>query len=352
VSPLEAEIQARIDRHGPMPLAEYMALCLGHPGHGYYATRDPLGGGGDFVTAPEVSQLFGEMLGGWIAQVWLDLGRPQATLAELGPGRGTLMADALRVARRLPGFLDRVRLVLVETSSTLREKQAESLAPYGPRWVEAVERLPEGPLLVVANEFFDALPIEQALRLDQGWQSRVVEIRDGALAFSWGPLGVRADLDARFPGQPEGTIVEVSLAGEEVAREVGGRIGAAGGAALIVDYGGWDGVGDTLQAVEGHRFANPLERPGEVDLTAHVRFRALAEASRLRRWGPVGQGVFLERLGITERARALAERAGPGQAAAVAAGHRRLTHPEEMGHLFQVMCLAHPRAPAPPGFDG
>lgn len=350
MSPLEQLIRAAIADRGPMPVGDYMALCLGHPEHGFYQTRNPLGAGGDFVTAPEVSQLFGEMIGGWLAQVWADAGRPTGVLVELGPGRGTLMADALRVAGQVPELREALSLWLVETSPALRRCQAEALGEWAPRAIEDVGALPEEPLFVVANEFFDALPVQQFLRLEQGWQERVVLEEEKKLRFGFASAAPSLALDARFPAAADGTLVEVSADGEAVAREIGRRIAARGGAALIVDYGEWDGTGDTLQAVAGHRFADVLEAPGQADLTAHVRFRALAEASRLRAWGPVPQGVFLERLGVTARARRLAA-AGGEVAARVAAGHRRLTHPAEMGHLFKVMALTRLQAPAPPGFE-
>jgi NADH dehydrogenase [ubiquinone] 1 alpha subcomplex assembly factor 7 len=349
VSPLERLIRERIAAAGPMPVEEYMALCLQHPEHGYYITRDPLGA--DFVTAPEVSQLFGEMIGGWLAQVWLDAGSPDPVrVVELGPGRGTLMADALRVAGRLQGFRAATDLWLVETSPVLRAAQAESLGGFAPRWAEALAEVPEGPMLMVANEVFDALPVAQARRLDQGWQERVVRIADGRLAFGFGAVRERPDLDARFPVLPAGVIVEWSPAGEALAAAIGRRLAAAGIAALILDYGERDGTGDTLQAVARHGPVDPLAAPGEADLTAHVGFGALASASGVRAHGPVGQGVFLERLGITARARALA-RGREGEALeAVVAGHRRLTDPAEMGKVFKAMALVPEGAPHPPGF--
>jgi NADH dehydrogenase [ubiquinone] 1 alpha subcomplex assembly factor 7 len=356
VSPLERLIRDRIAKAGPMPIADYMALCLGHPEQGYYVTRDPLGARGDFTTAPEVSQLFGEMIGGWLAQVWLDAGRPAATLVELGPGRGTLMADALRVTARLPGFADSVALWLVETSPVLRATQADALGRHSPRWADRIDALPgDSTLFLVANEFFDALPVAQHLRLDQGWQERVVEIRDGRLAFGFAPARPHPALDTRFPGLSEGCLVETSPAGEAVAAEIGRRLVARGGAALVIDYGAWDGTGDTLQAVVRHGPADPLAAPGEADLTAHVRFRALAESASsagARAHGPTGQGAFLERLGITARAHRLAAGLSGEPLDRLVAGHRRLTHPDEMGHLFQVMALTDPRAPPPPGFAG
>lgn len=342
---LAAVIRARIAAQGPLTLDTFMALCLGH----YYGSRDPLGRTGDFVTAPEISQMYGELIGAWAAQVWLDQGRPSPfVLAELGPGRGTLMQDALRAAGSLPGFRDAARVWLIETSPVLRARQAEALAGAAPHWAASPEALPEGPLVVVANEFLDAMPIRQFQRADALWRERLVTTAGDGLAFAWGRPRPDARLDARFGAVPDGAIVEVNAAAEAVATGLGRRIARDGGAALLVDYGAWDGTGDTLQALRGHGPVGPLEAPGESDLTAHVRFRALAEAARpARALGPLPQGVFLERLGITARAQALAAN---GDAAAVAAAHRRLTHPDEMGNLLQVLALVPENAPTPPGF--
>jgi SAM-dependent MidA family methyltransferase len=351
MTPLGRLICARIAAAGPLGVDDYMALCLGHPEHGYYATRDPFGAEGDFVTAPELGQLFGEMIGAWLAQVWHDLGRPNPfILAELGPGRGTMMADVLRVTVRLPGFSAAARVWLVETSPNLRARQAEALAGRSVDWADRIEALPEAPLLVVANEFFDALPVRQFRRADPGWQERQVVEAGGELRFAWGPVRVDCAVERRFPLTPDGVIVEVCEAGEAVAATLGGRIGRHGGAALIVDYGEWDGTGDTLQAVAGHAPTDPLTQPGLADLTAHVRFKPLAAASGLTSHGPVGQGVFLERLGIGRRAERLAQGATGAECARLVAQHRRLTDPSEMGQLFRVMALTPPHAPPPPGF--
>jgi SAM-dependent MidA family methyltransferase len=352
MTPLERLIRERIAAAGPLGVADYMALCLGHPEHGYYATRDPFGAAGDFVTAPELGQLFGEMIGAWLAQVWHDLGRPDPfVLAELGPGRGTLMADVLRVTERLPGFAAAARVMLVETSPVLRARQTAALAGRSVGWADRVEALPEGPLLLVANEFFDALPVRQFRRADAGWQERQVAEEGGALRFDWGPLRLDRAVERRFPLTPDGTVVEVCEAGEAIVAVLGERIARWGGAALIVDYGEWDGTGDTLQAVAGHASADPLAAPGTADLTAHVRFKALAEASGLRPLGPVGQGAFLERLGIGRRTARLGEGLDVAARERLAAQTRRLTHPAEMGQLFKVMALTPPKAPPPPGFD-
>jgi SAM-dependent MidA family methyltransferase len=351
VTPLGQLIAERIAENGPLRIDTFMTLCLGHPDHGYYATRDPLGETGDFVTAPEISQMFGELIGAWAAQVWADQGRPDPfLLAELGPGRGTMMRDALRAAAVQPGFRDAARLRLVETSPALRARQAEALAGCGAEWVADAGDLPEGPMIMLANEFFDALPVRQFQRADVLWRERMVAHAGERLVLAWGPARPDLVLDARFPGMRDGAVVEVCAAGEVVAAELGARIARSGGAALVIDYGAWDGTGDTLQAVAGHVRADPLSAPGAADLSAHVRFRALAEAAGgARAHGPVPQGVFLERLGITARARVLA-RGAPEAAAAVAAEHRRLTHPDDMGNLFQVLALTAPDAPTPPGF--
>jgi len=351
MSPLARAIRARIAAEGPVSVADFMALALTDPEHGYYTTRDPFGAAGDFTTAPEISQMFGELIGAWIAQAWADQGAPSPfVLAELGPGRGTLMADALRAVRRVPGFLDGLRLWLVETSPALRAAQAARLGAFAPNWAAWVEDLPEGPLLVIANEFFDALPIRQFRRADPGWQERLVTVADGDLAFAWGPLRLDPALDAQFPLLPDGVLVEVCQEGVAVARALGARIAMAGGAALIVDYGVWDGTGDTLQAVAAHRPADPLAAPGLADLTAHVRFKPLAEAAAPAiAHGPVPQGPFLERIGLGARAARLGAGRDAATATAIEGQYRRLTDPAEMGQLFKVLALTPPGAPRPAG---
>ncbi len=341
----------RIAADGPITVADYMAECLLHPEHGYYTTRDPLGAAGDFTTAPEISQIFGELLGLALAQAWLDQGRPAPlALAELGPGRGTLMADMLRATRGVPGFHAALRVQLVEASPALRARQAVALSGHDPSWHDSVGALAQMPLFLVANEFFDALPVRQFVRAGDGWRERVIGLQGGALAFGLAAPAPFAALEGRLADTADGDLVERRAAADPVMAEIGARIGAHGGAALIVDYGGWGSLGDTLQAVRGHEQVDPLANPGAADLTAHVDFRALARAAGVPVAGPVDQGVLLERLGATARAQALARGLEGDALESHVAAHRRLTHPAEMGTLFKAIALHPPDTPLPPGF--
>lgn len=346
MSRLAEIIRSQIRAAGPMSVADYMALCLTHPEHGYYATRDPFGAAGDFITAPEVSQMFGEMVGLWLAQAWIEAGTPAPfRLVELGPGRGTAMADALRAARAAPGFAEAADLWLVETSPTLRAAQAKRLP--GARWAARIEEVPEGPLLLFANEFFDALPVHQYVATPEGWREKRVTLKGTQLG--WG-------LTAPLPGGPEavpGDWREESPAAEAVAGEIARRIGGHGGAALIVDYG-YRGAerppGFTLQAVRGHARADPLEAPGEADLTWLIDFDRLGGALAPLATACTTQRDFLARLGIGARAERLAQ-ARPEQADAIADALERLTGPGEMGTLFKVLAAWPAGGPAPPGFE-
>jgi len=339
---------ARIRAAGPMPVAEYMAECLLNPRFGYYATRDPFGAKGDFTTAPEISQMFGELVGLALAQAWLDQGAPTPfTLAELGPGRGTLMADALRATRTVPGFHAAMQVWLVEVSPVLRRAQAAALAGFEPHWADTIADLPERPLLVVANEFFDALPIRQYIRSGDGWSERLVGLNDrGALTFGLGaPAPVEA-LTHRTSDTHEGNMVETCAPARAIMDEIAAHIGNHAGAVLVVDYGDWRSNGDTFQALAKHAYCDPLADPGQADLTAHVDFEALALAAHpLRPAKLTSQGVFLERLGITERARALAARLSGDALEAHILAHERLTRPEKMGTLFKVLGLTPKGAP-------
>jgi NADH dehydrogenase [ubiquinone] 1 alpha subcomplex assembly factor 7 len=361
MTPLEAEIRRIIAAEGPIPIAQFMALALGHPMHGYYVTRDPLGTRGDFITAPEISQMFGELVGVWAAAAWTALGRPERIrLVELGPGRGTLLADALRAAKIVENFRASLALDLVETSPALRQRQAQTLRDCGVplHWHAALADVPEDdPLIVIANEFFDALPVHQAVRAGDGWHERMVGIGDDeklVLALHPDPiLNFSAMLPPPVVAAPLGAIFE--WRSDALVTELAGRLVRHGGAALIVDYGhAASACGETLQAVGRHGFAPVLERPGEVDISAHVDFAALgraAERAGARVLGPVTQAAFLRELGIETRA-AMLKTSAPGRALEIDAALKRLTEPGScgMGELFKVIALVHPRLGALPGF--
>lgn len=350
---LAAVLRRLIEDEGALDLARWWALCQSHPRHGYYATRDPLGAAGDFVTAPEISQLFGELVGLALAQAWLDRGaRNPVNLVEIGPGRGTLMADALRAGARVPGFLEAADLHLVETSPSLRRVQEQRLA--GP-WHDRLEDVPAGrPTFLVANELLDALPIRQLERRDGAWRERRVGIdaegRLGpVLARRAVALPVAADAVA-----DDGAVIELAPAREAMVAEIAHRLRRDGGVGFLIDYGHERDppLGDTLQAVRGHRRVDPFADPGEADLTSHVAFTPLVAAARAEgavAWGPVPQGTWLRRLGIEVRLERLA-RANPAHAEALASGVRRLIDPGAMGELFKVLALSGDTIP-PPGFD-
>ena len=354
-TPLSALLAARIRAQGPLTLADFMSDCLLHPEHGYYATRDPFGRGGDFITAPEISQMFGELLGLALAQAWMDQGAPRPfVLAELGPGRGTLMADVLRATRAVPGFATAARVVLVEASATLRRVQAETLAAHAPQWVDHIGQLPQGPLFLLANEFFDALPIRQFTRAEGGWSETVVGLdATGGLVFGKTAAAPIGALAARLADTRPGDVVEICPAAPPIMAEMASRIATQGGAAIVVDYGGWPSLGDTFQAMVDHRFADPLAQPGDADLTAHVDFAALAGAASppAAVSAMIDQGTLLSRLGLPARAARLAQNlTGAGLANHLAAT-RRLTDPTEMGTLFKALAIYPPGGPLPPGFD-
>jgi NADH dehydrogenase [ubiquinone] 1 alpha subcomplex assembly factor 7 len=346
MSPLTTKIIDIIRRDGPLPVSAFMAMALLDDQYGYYTTRDPFGAAGDFITAPEISQMFGELIGLWAAVMWQSMGSPdRVVLAEVGPGRGTLMADMLRAAAMVPPFAAAIAPWLIEASPTLRRKQAEALSGHDIHWGERVEDLPPGPLLLIANEFFDALPIDQIVRTPEGWRERRVGLDEtGALTFVNGPA-------FPLPEAEDGAIAEICPEGRRLAAVIGRRLATQNGAALIIDYGhGRSGFGDTLQAVRQHRPHPVLAEIGEADLTAHVDFEALAHAAvPARAWGPVGQGDFLRHLGIEARAARLSDGKPHAVAADILGRMHRLIDATEMGTLFKVMALTHPALPAPPG---
>ena len=362
IPPLEAEIRRLIEAAGPITVAQYMSLCLTHPKHGYYVTRDPLGATGDFTTAPEISQMFGELIGLWMASVWKQMGSPEnVRLVELGPGRCTMMVDALRAAQVVPGFRAATVIHLIEISPVLQMQQFEALSGISVpvHWHTSIEQVPAGPLIVLANEFFDALPVHQAVKYKDGWHERTVDIAsNGNLVFN-----VAAEPIAHFEGTlpkqlraaPLGALYEWRT--DFTGMEIGRRISHSNGAALVIDYGhAQSDAGDTFQAVGRHAFADPLAAPGLADLTAHVDFQALGVAVSsmgARVHGPVTQAEFLERLGIMTRAAALMAGANRSDVATIELALSRLTgHGRTaMGDLFKAIAFADPKIGPLPGFN-
>ena len=350
MTPLARIIARRIASQGPITLADYMAECLLHPQHGYYTTADPFGRAGDFITAPEISQMFGEMVGLCLAQHWLDCGQPRFTLAELGPGRGTLMADVLRATARVPGFHAAADVLLLEASPALRARQRSTLGTHTVRFIDHIDDLPEAPLWLVANEFFDALPIRQFTRHTDGWCETVVGLSQDGLCLGKTAPAPLAALDHRIADTRPGDVVELCPSALPIAQTIGARIAAHGGMALIIDYGGWISCGDTFQALQDHQFTNPLAAPGAADLTAHVDFAALAQAASPTRHAYTTQGALLQALGIDARAHRLAQNLAGDALQSHLAALRRLTDPSEMGSLFKALALFRADAPLPPGF--
>ena len=351
---LAEQIDLQIRTTGPMSLSTYMALCLGHPRHGYYAAGRPIGAKGDFITAPEISQMFGELIGFFVVNLWQQMGSPPSfTLLELGPGRGTLMQDALRAATKADGFADALHLQLFETNTHLRAEQEKRLAAYNPYWADEIDAVSDDPLFVVANEFFDALPIRQFVRADGGWHERLVGLKDEKRTFG---LSSTAIPDTAAPDAVRdaaaGEVLELSAASVEAMQRLSRKVALQGGMILAIDYGyPATRTGETLQAVKNHAFADPLDSPGDVDLSAHVNFGVLGEAASAAGLAvaPLAdQGELLLRLGIGERAKALA-RANPGEAANIARAVERLTAPGQMGTLFKALC-AHSPGLKPAGF--
>jgi len=360
---LEAEIRRRIAVAGPMPVSEYMALCLTHPQHGYYVTADPLGARGDFITAPEVSQMFGELIGLWMAAAWQQMGSPEnVRVVELGPGRGTMLKDALRAANIVPAFRQAIVLHLVEINPVLEAQQERTLEHLSiPMfWHPSLGDVPGGPAIIVANEFFDALPINQAVKAEDGWHERQVAIGDdNNFTFTMAPEPLphfERLLPQRLAHAPTHSIFE--WRGDTIGFDLGRRIARDGGVALVIDYGHSESaVGDTLQALGNHAYANPLTAPGALDLTAHVDFQALGqavEAMGANAHGPIDQSVFLRRLGIETRANTLKMNASRVQGIEIDAALERLTGTgrSSMGALFKVMAFAPAELGIPPGFEG
>jgi len=361
LSPLGSEIRRLIAATGPMTVAEYMRRCLTDPKHGYYMTRDPLGARGDFTTAPEISQMFGELIGLWLASVWRQMGSPDnVRLIELGPGRATMMLDVLRAVKVVEGFSTAIMLHFVEISPTLQEVQQRRLEPLGVPmlWHKTIEEVPGGPCLILANEFIDALPVHQAIRRGNAWYERVIELSDDDTLHFGMAYDALPHFEAALPRElrqsPEGSVFE--WRSDRVALEVGRRVREQG-AALILDYGHTDvALGESLQAVVGHAYTDPLAAPGEADLTAHVDFEAIAQIAEsigALIHGPIQQRDLLIELGIEQRAAMLKANASPEKAAEIDLALSRLTAAGTtgMGELFKALAIASPALGALPGFE-
>ena len=344
---LGARIAGLIAAQGPLSVAQFMTMALHDPQYGYYVTRDPFGKAGDFITAPEISQMFGELLGLWTAQTWHNEGKPAPVrLVELGPGRGTLMRDVLNVTRLMPEFRKAAQVELVESNPLLQEMQQDALDDCGVavRWCGRLEDS-DTPLLLLANEFFDALPIRQFVMTERGWCERMVTLDEtGALAFALSPDATPLSLPERGPAEL-GAVYETCPAATALAGQIAHAIAAHGGAALIVDYGYGSeaGFGETLQALKAQAYAGLLDAPGEADISAHVDFAALAQAAReagAATYGPIGQGDLLLKLGIAQRAKKLG---APEDL-------DRLTSAAQMGTLYKVLAILPAGAAKPEGF--
>jgi NADH dehydrogenase [ubiquinone] 1 alpha subcomplex assembly factor 7 len=356
---LAGKIARRIRQEGPLSLAAFMAMALHDPDDGYYARRDPIGAAGDFTTSPEISQIFGELIGLCCADWWQRVGRSDPViLAELGPGRGVLMQDFLRASASVPEFRAALRLQLVETSPVLRTEQQRRLGPAEPRWANSFDELPDGLLLLVANEFLDALPIRQMIRGASEWKERMVALDDQCrFAFAEGPespaLSVLVPPSLR--AFPAGSVVEICPAAATLAANLGDRLARTPGLALFIDYGHSPSAsGPTLAALRDHQAVDLFDEPGSADISAHVNFAAFCEAAEARgarAYGPVPQGRFLLALGAQARLAGLTARASMEQRGLLDSGLRRLIDPGEMGTLFRVLALTSPGLPAPAGFS-
>jgi NADH dehydrogenase [ubiquinone] 1 alpha subcomplex assembly factor 7 len=341
MTPLEKIIGEIIAAEGPMPIDRYMGLCLGHPVHGYYMSRDPIGEQGDFMTAPEISQIFGELIGVWCAAAWDAMGKPaHFNLVELGPGRGTLMADILKAAKVMPGFREAARIHLVEMSPILRKVQKEKLGADA-IWHSSFSNVPYDPMILIANEFFDAIPIRQLEKRDGKWLERCVGTRGLCLV----PIGYDPTVGK------DGDILEYSFQRQEIGVEIGTRFMGHPGAAIVIDYGHLQTApGDTLQAVRNHKYVPITDRPGESDITSHVNFEAMAFA--LGRSGAkvhlaVTQRAFLLAMGLEQRAAILSAKADAKTREILARAVLRLAGEAEMGNLFKVMVATSPGMATP-----
>ncbi len=351
MTPLEKNLSAQIRQTGPLALADYMARALGDPQYGYYMTQNPFGVRGDFVTAPEISQIFGELLGAWCVDYWQRLGAPSPfILLELGPGRGTLMQDLLRVGAHNPAFIQAAHIYFFESSPLLRTQQKQRIPHV--QFCDDINKLPALPLICIANEFFDALPIRQYRKTAQGWEERCVACNADGLYFTYQPCAA-PDTDV-LPAAKPGDIVETTMVANHMIDILATHISTHNGASLIIDYGYTRlACGDSLQAMHAHNYVHPLSTPGKIDMTAHVNFAALSHYAKVKgayAYPVISQGAFLHNLGIGPRARILAQN-NPEQSTDIALQKHRLTAPEAMGDLFKVLCITPSHMIEPAGFS-
>lgn len=356
---LETLIKQQIEQSGPVTLADYMHMALYDERYGYYRTQNPLGKEGDFTTSPEISQMFGELLGAWLANQWQAMGEPSdITLLELGPGRGTLMSDILRATSKINGFHNAISIHLLEINEALIQEQEKTLADVRPslHWHATLDSLPSLPVLCIANEFFDALPIHQFQKTENSWQEKYVTVENDKLAFCWCDNLSKDCLPLleRYNNATPDTILEISPDSIAVIETLANHIKNHGGTGLIIDYGYFQGSGDSLQAMKHHRYHDPLETPGEADLTSHVNFAALIKTALecgINAYGNVTQGQLLTALGIQVRAQMLCQKTTPDQQQTILNDMHRLIAEEEMGSLFKCMALTPPNTEPPYGFD-
>lgn len=357
MTPLYKKLVTIIENEGPISIERYMALCLGDPEHGYYMTRDPFGVRGDFTTAPEITQMFGELIGLWIADYALKLNaQSPLNIVEIGPGRGSLMDDAIRAMRVVPGLVEQAQFTLIETSPTLKAIQQQRLARSGAQiaWHASIDDMPHGPTVIMANEWFDALPIRQYQRVENGWAERLIGLDENRRLI----LGI--DVDRILPASDDiaiGTVRERSVIGETLMANLAKHLQRFGGAFLTIDYGSTQsGFGDTLQAVKDHRFVSVYDEPGQADLTTQVDFAALLRVAHkigAKCFGPITQSEFLLTLGLKERALRLMQQADEKQKLAIEAAFERLTNQDKtgMGTLFKAIAITHSAGPEPAGFS-
>ena len=358
MSKLEKVIQDTINKTGPITVAKFMELSLGHPQFGYYTTRDPIGTEGDFVTSPEISQIFGELIALWSATCWEQMNSPERVeIIECGPGRGTLMTDFLRTSKAIPEFDKAINLHFLETSPILKDRQSKMLNGVSIKWHNSLDTVPIGPTILIANEFLDALPVHQLVKTPEGWAERRINRANKGFVFITDKPSykTKAKIPESLHNAVTGSVYEYSSAALEVADKLVQRFKAAPGYALFIDYGNDQyETGDTLQAVKAQSYTDILLNPGEVDLTAHVNFAALSEHIKghgVSTLGPISQASFLISLGIFHRTRDLIKDANPDQTRILTSGTGRLINFHQMGALYRVFVAMGTDLPAPAGFE-